>query len=384
MKTLPPSPNRASGHLSWSSQDDLLEERFAARFMATALVCLCVGTATAVTPTAAEMAQARRWEQAAFGAATLTDPPHFDLVFEDAPDSVTRGKSWRGTPFQIGERTYTHGLAFNSTKQLRVHLGKPAERFTADVGLENNDDTQRGAAIGNGSVSFHVIVAGKEVATTPVMRLRDRARALDVPLDGAQEFEIRVGDGGDGRGWDQALWAEATVKLRDGTTLRLQDLPWGDEAGANPHLVSFLLNGQPSATLLSKWTRTAQAADQAPLATSRVVTYADPNSGVQMRVEATAFSDFPAVEWVAYFKNTARTNSPLLEGIQALDAPLPTPGSGASTLHWAKGAVASFDDFAPQETAFKPGKTLHLQPGGGRSSSQVLPFFNLDSGAGGV
>ena len=44
-------------------------------------------------------------------------------------------------------------------------LGRPAERFVADVGFENNDDTQHGAAIGNGSVTLHALVEGNEVFT---------------------------------------------------------------------------------------------------------------------------------------------------------------------------------------------------------------------------
>ncbi|MBU3666453.1 MAG: hypothetical protein FGM15_11350 [Chthoniobacterales bacterium] len=151
--------------------------------------------------------------------------PHLELLFEDASGGVSRHRSWRGTPFQLGEKTYANGLAFNSTKHFRVVLGRPAERFTAEVGLENNDDTRQGAQSGNGSVTFHVLVDGKEVASTPVLRLKDGAHPLDVPLNGASEFEIRVKDGGDGRAWDQALLADARIHLKDGDTVALQDLP---------------------------------------------------------------------------------------------------------------------------------------------------------------
>jgi alpha-galactosidase len=73
----------------------------------------------------------------------------------------------------------------------------------------------------------------------------------------------------------------------------------------------------------------------------------------------------------------------MLENIQALDSVLPVPESDNAILHWAKGGLASFDDFAPQETIFTSSTKLHLQPGGGRSSSEVLPFFNLaGTGAG--
>ena len=171
----------------------------------------------AVAPSSEEFATCRQWADQVAGTAESAKAASLKVVYEDTNDGMSRGRSWRGTPFQLGDKTYTHGLAFNSTKHILVRLGQPAERFTADVGLENNDDTQRGAAQGNGSVTFHVLAGGKEIFTSPVRRLKDGPMPLDVPLQGAEEFEIRVKDGGDGRGWDQALWAEAVVWLKDGT-----------------------------------------------------------------------------------------------------------------------------------------------------------------------
>lgn len=336
-------------------------------------------------PQTTEFGACRQWAERVFGVNPAgTNVACLKLLFEDVADGITRGRSWRGTPYQLGDKTYTHGLAFNATKHLLVRLDRPAERFTADVGLENNDDTRRGAALGQGSVTFHVLVGGKEVFTSPVLRLKDGPLPLEVPLGGAQEFEIRVKDGGDGRGWDQALWAEAVVTLRDGTKVRLQDLPWADGLADNPHGFSFVYQGQPSTALVGQWTRQASEQVLDAQRTRREVTLRDPATGLEVRVEATQFNDFPAVEWVVYLKNTGPTNTPILEGIQAFDGLLPVPSADQTTLHWAKGAVASFDDFAPQETVLKRGAKVRLQPGGGRSSSQVLPFFNLEGAGGGL
>lgn len=306
------------------------------------------------------------------------------VLYADVAEPLVRGRSWRGTPFQLGKKTYAHGLAFNSTKHILVRLSQPGERFTADVGLENNDDTQRGAAQGRGSVTFHVLVADKEIFSSPVRRLNDGPMPLDLPLQGADEFEIRVSDGGDGRGWDQALWAEATVWLKDGTKVRLQDLPDEASANYNRHGFSFRYGGRPSGQFLTHWTRQVTTGERDARRTQREVLYRDPATGLEIRLEATEFKDFPAVEWVVYFKNNAATNTPLLESVQALDTALPVAQSGRTVLHWAKGAVASFDDFAPQEFGLKSGARLRLQPGGGRSSSQVLPFFNVEGAVGGV
>lgn len=341
--------------------------------------------ARAVSPQPGEFSLCRQWTDRVFAISDKPAPAAFlQIVYEDTADGVTRGRSWRGTPYQIADKTYTHGIAFNSTKHILVQLGRPAERFTAEVGLENNDDTRRGAAMGNGSVTFHVLVDGQEVIASPVRRLNDGAIALDIPLKGAQQFEIRVKDGGDGRGWDQALWAEAAVTLKDGTQARLQDLPWADTVEALARGFSFLYGNTPSALLLTNWNRQATETKLDAARVRRELSYRDPDTGLETRLEAILFGDFPALEWVVHFRNPTSTNTPILESIQALDSLLPMSDAGPIVLHWAKGAVASFDDFAPQETVLKPGAKLRLQPGGGRSSSQVLPFFNLAGGNGGV
>ncbi len=338
----------------------------------------------AVTPTPGDFAARNSWADRAFGAESSAErSPFLRLLYADVPDGITRGKSWRGTPFQLGEKTYSHGLAFNSIKHFLVHAGRPAERFIADIGLENNDDTRRGEQIGQGSVTFHVLVGGKEVFASKVLRRKDGPVPLDLPLEGATEFEIQVKDGGDGRGWDQALWAEAIVVLRGGAKLRLQDLPLENALG-NPFVLSFQYGGTNSATLLKSWKRSVEEANSEKDRKPRVITYREPGSGLVVQLETVSFNDFPAIEWVAHFTNKADKDSPLLENIHAFDSALPLPASDSAMLHWSKGAVASFDDFQPQETALKAGTKLRLQPGGGRSSSQVLPFFNVEGANGGV
>ncbi len=343
-------------------------------------------TTEAVTPDPGEFNACKAWSQRVFGlSGTNESSPYLRILFQDVADAITRGKSWRGTPFQLGDKTYAHGLAFNSTKHLLIHLGRPGQRFTAETGLENNDDTRRGEQIGQGSVTFHVLVRGEEVFSSNVRRRQDPPLPLNISLNGATEFEIRVKDGGDGRGWDQALWAEATVVMADGSKLRLQDLPMQSAIEGNPFGVSFQCGGRPSATLLKTWSRrVGKPATSSENGESRTNIFEDPASGLKLSIESFAFRDFPAVEWVAHLSNNAGTNSPLLENIQALEGMLPVPASGQVLLHWSKGAVASFDDFEPQRTVLKAGSKLRLQPGGGRSSSQVLPFFNLEGATGGV
>jgi alpha-galactosidase len=156
------------------------------------------------------------------------------------------------------------------------------------------------------------------------------------------------------------------------------------EAGRAAPLFSFAYGGQPSAELLGTWTLERAARPLDARRTQRTLTYADPKTGLELCCAGVEYHDFPAVEWVVHLQNKGRVDTPILESIQAIDATLPLPEAGQPVLHWAKGGVASLDDFAPRETALTPGAPVHLQPGGGRSSDQVLPFFTVARPGGGV
>jgi alpha-galactosidase len=339
----------------------------------------------AVTPSNGEFSQCALWGETLTGSGDASQRPRILVAEEDVADAITRGRSWRGSVFQIGPRTYSHGIEFNANKRLKVILDRPAARFISDVGLENNDSTRDGARTGLGTVVFHVSVGGREVASTPVMRLTNAPVTLNVPLNGAKEFEIGVSDGGDGRGFDQALWGEALVELQDGKKMRLQDLPIGDVQDSNPARVSFVYDGKPGAALLTNWSRTVRDVGQTATSRTRDVEYRDPATGLQLTITVTDYTDFPAMEWVAHFTNTGAKDTPILESIRAVDAMLPIAASGQATLHWAKGGVASFDDFAPQTEGLRPDKPFVLSMADeGRSSGSILPFFNLEGAGGGV
>ncbi len=341
--------------------------------------------ATAAIPKPEEFQDCKTWSDRVFAKRAEPRPAAcLKLLYQDVQDPVWRGRSWRGTPFQLGDKVYTRGLAFGATKHILVHVGKPVRSFTAEIGLENNDDTRGGGGEGRGSVTFHVLAGGKELYASEVRRLKDGPLPMKVDLNGALEFEIRVKDGGDGRGWDQALWAEAAAALEDGTTVSLQDLPWEDSVARNPFGFSFDYHGAASAQLLGEWSRKTEEHVLDQRSSQRELTYLDPATGLEVQVRAQRFNDFPAVEWVVTLANRSGTNTPMLENIRALDGLLPVVTTGQATLHWAKGGVASFDDFEPQRTVLKPGDKFRSQPGGGRSSNDVLPFFNVEGNEGGA
>jgi alpha-galactosidase len=338
--------------------------------------------AQAVTPQPDEFNFRDQWMGPLFGSKQQLARSHLKLLYEDVPEGISRGKSWRGTPYQLGDKTYTHGLGFNSTKHLMVVLGRPAERFVADVGLENNDDTRRGAAMGNGSVTFHVLIDGKEVFASPVLRLRDGAYVVNVPLKGAREFEIRVKDGGDGRGWDQALWAEAVVKLQDGTSVRLQDLP-PEGAGCRRLSLteppfSFLYDGKLSTELLKLWQVRRERQKLDAQRTEHKLVYTDLASGLRVRCVLIEYHDFPTVEWTLYFKNTGNNETAIIEKIQALDVELSRSGDGEFFLHHNVGSPANGNDYGLLETPLGRNATKRLAGAGGRPTNADWSYFNLE------
>ncbi len=107
------------------------------------------------------------------------------------------------------------------------------------------------------------------------------------------------------------------------------------------------------------------------------IIYQDPATKLEVRVEVTRYKDFPAVEWLLRFRNAGTQDSPILEQVFPLDARFTAP-AGDPIIHYAKGATCSRDDFMPLRRALNKTGMLQLHAGGGRSSSDSLPFFNIE------
>ena len=142
---------------------------------------------------------------------------------------------------------------------------------------------------------------------------------------------------------------------------------------------SFVYGGQPSSGFLSGWKRKEHILPKPDkYREHRKVTYTDPKTELLITVESIIYQDFSAVEWLLYFKNTGSSDTPIIEKIQALDQTLDTNADEKCVIHYSNGALCSFDDFAPMKHNLTSKVPLELQPGGGRSSSEVLPFFNVE------
>lgn len=135
------------------------------------------------------------------------------------------------------------------------------------------------------------------------------------------------------------------------------------EKGSIPF--SFVYNGVNSGQFLRKWQ------------VSRNL-YSDSETGLEITCELKIFEEFSALEWVLYFENKGKEDTPIIANIQALDIKIEREKEGEFILHCANGSTCSSTDFLPIDEVLWPNKKLDIAPGGGRSSNGNMPFFNLE------
>jgi len=141
---------------------------------------------------------------------------------------------------------------------------------------------------------------------------------------------------------------------------------------------SFIYDSRSSSDLIPTWKRASLTSRLTKAGKSYEVTYTDPQTNLAIRLAVLQYKHFPAVEWVVFFKNSGSVATPILEDIQALDTKLLSP-RGNPIIHYAKGATCSMDDFMPLTRKLNVKGELHIEPGGGRSSSDFMPFFNFET-----
>jgi alpha-galactosidase len=144
---------------------------------------------------------------------------------------------------------------------------------------------------------------------------------------------------------------------------------------------TFSYGGRSSDDLLWSWDFKAASKSLSPTRTRITDTYRDPESGLQVRIEGVVYKNFPTVEWTLYFKNTAVKDTPVLADIKALDVAF---SARTATIHHFVGSNAAPNDYEPVEETLGLGQTRTLASAGGRPTNGNLPYFNLESGRGGI
>jgi alpha-galactosidase len=114
-----------------------------------------------------------------------------------------------GHDLSIGGKRFEHGLGTHAVGTLRIALGGKGERFTAQVGVDDEVGQK-------GSVVFKVIGDGKTLWESGVMRGGDAAKPATAELRGVKTLILSVGDAGDDMNFDHADWAEAKIVMLEG------------------------------------------------------------------------------------------------------------------------------------------------------------------------
>ena len=143
---------------------------------------------------------------------------------------------------------------------------------------------------------------------------------------------------------------------------------------------SFTMDGRSSRETLDALESSEVAAEEGR---RTQLHYADPASGLNVRVHLRRFDDFPAWEWVLELTNQGSDDTPVINDLLALELTIPAGEGDDPILHHAKGSLCEIDDFVPRADRLRSGGEIELKPIGGRSSNGVLPFVNLQTGSGG-
>jgi alpha-galactosidase len=110
----------------------------------------------------------------------------------------------------------------------------------------------------------------------------------------------------------------------------------------------------------------------------RVLTWNDPETGLEVRCDAIQYKDSPFVEWTLHFTNKSDKDTPILSDIKAVDIAFDREGEREVVLHHYKGSRATPDDFRPRETSLDEGLNVKLRSIGGRGTDGTMPYFNLE------
>lgn len=147
---------------------------------------------------------------------------------------------------------------------------------------------------------------------------------------------------------------------------------------------SFTYGSQPSSAFLSEWKQDYSTRRLDRHRRERSITYTDAATGLQVQCVSVEYADFPTVEWTLYFTNTGTADTPIIEGIKALDTSFRRGDTGEFLLHYQTGDNNSADSYSLHRAAMTPGKNLHFSSDGGRPTTGGFPYFNLEQPGGGV
>jgi alpha-galactosidase len=340
-------------------------------------ICSVASHLAAVEISPAEMAEAHLWVSAKL-VGKVEPRTETGYLLPELKSGTVEKNARQGHTLRVATQPLGRGIHAPSVGTIAVHLPAPAVSFEALAGIDSNDITYY-SSLGRGEVQVLIEAGGKQLLTSSHMREGQPAVPLKVELPEAQDFVIQVAGFTKGNEWDQVDLGDARVTLKDGKVLYLDELPIGPVPSnytTDPPF-SFVVDGKKFSDLLNTWKvqRSSRVIDNQQA--EHTLIYTNPEGNLQVRLVAIAYSDFPAVDWTLYLKNTGQSDSPIIENIQPIDTRIERNGEGEFVLHHNKGAPASPNDYEPYETPLEKSSTHSFSAKGGRGSNGDFPYFNL-------
>jgi alpha-galactosidase len=138
--------------------------------------------------------------------------------------------------------------------------------------------------------------------------------------------------------------------------------------------ISFALDGKTVVGIPDLWAPVCRRRRVDANIIEAVFEGRDPKTGLTLRVECTEFLDYPVVEWVGWFTNTADQPTPIISDILALDGSF--DGSWP-TLEHNNGDFYSAEGYTPELTSLNDGVAIRFAPSGGRPCDRAFPYYRI-------
>ncbi len=326
-----------------------------------------------------EMDFIRRWFQA------LTNPVTTPLLkltaIRNGWGTMLESRSYLNCPLCLGGRQYDTGLGVHADSEVQVASAVAMRRFCATVGVDENRLTLLGGA--QTKLIFSLEAGGRERWRSQPLAVGIAPVTVDVLLDGASNFLLKVTSEDGKTNLGHADWANARVELADGQWLSLARSP-GELRLPNALPFSFVFDQRDSRDIFPLNTAECTYDVWRNGQRNSTLTWRSPATGLACMMELTQYENFPALEWVLHFRNDGAAEAPVLRDVFAMDIRWPGDSSAVPVLHRSRGSDCKIDDFLFMSQEMGD-RAIRMNAGtDGRPSVDWLPFFNLQTGTNGI
>jgi len=175
------------------------------------------------------------------------------------------------------------------------------------------------------------------------------------------------------------LWAETVGGVKVNPTNP-------DDATIAKPPFSFIYNEQSSDDFLKNWKFNTEHKQIDENRISHLLTWLDPNTGLEVSWQGLEYTDFESIEWTIYLQNTGDTDTPIIKNIKALNINLLQQKDREYILRRWKGTDVGAGDFALKSINLNEDQKISLRPDGGRKTGTAgeWPYYNFDAGDEGI